>query len=493
MVKSGDIRAGGAFVEIGADLGPFRKGLQAASDLLKDWGGSITSWGAKVAAVGALFSAPFIAAAKAFEAEAMVPGANLLNKQQLEALTVFLQAQRNLSDAARNAFLEVGGAFYNSIVNATSAAFPLILKIINGITYALNYTAAWIRENAALVESIATVALVVAGVGLAMVTVGSAVTAIGAGLGIAAAAAGVLLNPIVLISAATIGIVGYLLKMSGALGFIGQVAGAVFGYISEALRAIVNAIGAGEFQAAWNVVLTGMQAAWQTTVSYIKDAWIIIQGEISKVGVQIVIGLMAVWEELGTTIKRVFDQAVAYANVALGSVMDGIKTILSGMEQAGLLKQENGKIFGIDMTRNFTVDAAMKNAGAFAKDGAAIDRGVARQQLQDTLLKMFEGVTRSKLLDNALDPKKLQAIEQYRSALGVANGFDPAINFNGYVTEMGKIKSEAVGTFSSSALGQIGASSIDKEIADSSKKTAKATEGILKTILANGLGGIDLA
>ncbi|MFO0921209.1 MAG: hypothetical protein U0905_01825 [Pirellulales bacterium] len=494
MATSADIKAGKAAVEVIAELGPFRKGLQAASDMLKGWGESITSMGKKLAASGAIFSAPFLAAAKAFEAHAMATGA-ALSPNQLQALGRYLIAQQQLAEAAKKAYLELGAAFYSSIINAGSAAAPVILKIVSALTNALNFTAAWIKENQKLVETIATVALGVAGVGALLMVAGSAITALGVGLGAAAAAAGVLLSPTVLISAAVLGIGGYLLHASGALAVMGQIAGQVFGYIGEALTAIVNAIGAGEMQAAWNVVVTGMQAVWGVAVNWMKFLWVSAQMEVGSIGIKTAVSMMAIWEELGHTIQRVMAQAMAYANTALSGMLDGLKGLLSGMEQAGILKQEGGKIFGIDMNRNYTIDAAMQNAAAFAPDQKATDRAKARQEFQDIWIEEMKKSLSGGLDASSLIPGNIDAVQKYQAALGLANGFN--LKFEGLQMQgmaMGQIaRGEAVGTFSSSALGQIGASSIDKEIADSSKKTAKATEGILKTILANGLGGIDLA
>src|SRR3954463_4329137 len=62
---SGDIRAGGAFVEIGGISKGLEAALNRAAGRLKAFGASVSSIGTKMAALGAIVTAPLIAAANA--------------------------------------------------------------------------------------------------------------------------------------------------------------------------------------------------------------------------------------------------------------------------------------------------------------------------------------------------------------------------------------------------------------------------------------------
>jgi len=63
---AGDIRAGGAYVELWADKKRLTAGLKAAADESKQWASQITALGAGLSALGAGLVAPFALSAKAF-------------------------------------------------------------------------------------------------------------------------------------------------------------------------------------------------------------------------------------------------------------------------------------------------------------------------------------------------------------------------------------------------------------------------------------------
>jgi hypothetical protein len=64
--SAGGIRAGKAYVEIGAILGPLDRGLKQASAKLTSWGQSVTALGKRVAAVGSVALGGFLAATRQF-------------------------------------------------------------------------------------------------------------------------------------------------------------------------------------------------------------------------------------------------------------------------------------------------------------------------------------------------------------------------------------------------------------------------------------------
>lgn len=66
MAKSGSVRAGRAFVELGLEKGPFVRGLRSAEKDLKSFGASVRNVGAGIAAVGASITTAFAGAAKVF-------------------------------------------------------------------------------------------------------------------------------------------------------------------------------------------------------------------------------------------------------------------------------------------------------------------------------------------------------------------------------------------------------------------------------------------
>ncbi|MCI0684476.1 MAG: hypothetical protein L0Y71_20380, partial [Gemmataceae bacterium] len=68
MAGKGDIRAGGAFVELFTKNGPLVKGLAAGKATLQSWGRSVATVGAGITAIGAGIIAPLAAAVNHFAA-----------------------------------------------------------------------------------------------------------------------------------------------------------------------------------------------------------------------------------------------------------------------------------------------------------------------------------------------------------------------------------------------------------------------------------------
>lgn len=66
MAGKGDIKAGGAFVELFVKGAKFEVGLRKAAAKLKSFGGDLSSFGTKMAAAGAAMAAPFIFSVKHF-------------------------------------------------------------------------------------------------------------------------------------------------------------------------------------------------------------------------------------------------------------------------------------------------------------------------------------------------------------------------------------------------------------------------------------------
>jgi hypothetical protein len=95
MPNSSDIKAGSAFVQLWLEKSAFTKGLTAAGNELRAIGRTFQEWGVKLAAVGAMITAPLVAAAKGWAAS----GTELLRMSQrtgiaVEALSAYRYAAK---------------------------------------------------------------------------------------------------------------------------------------------------------------------------------------------------------------------------------------------------------------------------------------------------------------------------------------------------------------------------------------------------------------
>ncbi|QDV53696.1 phage tail tape measure protein [Gimesia fumaroli] len=188
----------------------------------------------------------------------------------------------------------LGGSFRGLLSAMEGMAISLIEQVsdplrdvIGWITVASSATSKWMQENQGLVR---TVALLSAGLiigGSALFLIGGAALLAGAAIGGLSAlitglgaVAGVVVSPVVLISAALVGAVGKLLYFTGiggkAINWIqnqfsglGETVGNVFG-------AIKRAMAAGDYKKAAEILWLGIGVAWLTGSTQIMgyvDSW----------------------------------------------------------------------------------------------------------------------------------------------------------------------------------------------------------------------------
>lgn len=278
-----------------------------------------------------------------------------------------------------------------------SALAPALTGLLDVVKGVLRGVIPWVKENKQLVLTVAAVSagLVIAGaaitgLGLGISIAGVAVSGLAAGLGVVGTVLGALFTPMGLLTAAVVGLGGYLLYTSGAGGkafdFLKEKFKELADFVGPVFDGIVAAIKAGDMTLAWSIALATMDVAW----TKLSNA------------------LMEVWDSTTFGLEQVMDDASTAIAVSWFDMLDAIKASLKGfleLAKNGLSRLPLGSVAaqGLDnlapdfgtpgeaqkILRGDQQAADAKRAAALAARqggrGGAADQ--ANQDLQDLLAK----------------------------------------------------------------------------------------------------------
>jgi len=173
-----------------------------------------------------------------------------------------------------------------------SALAPTVIDLTNAVVRAAVTATQWVRENKALVVTVAKVAAGVAAAGIAMIGLGlliagvgavfgllaGAVGAVGTALGFIGTALGALLSPIGLVVAAVVGLGTALLVWSGAggeaLAWLRDQFGRLREFVSKVIGGIADALAAGDITLAAEILWLSLKLAWQRGVAELNKVWL---------------------------------------------------------------------------------------------------------------------------------------------------------------------------------------------------------------------------
>jgi len=173
-----------------------------------------------------------------------------------------------------------------------SALAPTVIDLTNAVVRAVVTATQWVRENKALVVTVAKVAagvaaagiaiiglgLLIAGVGAAFGVLAGAVGAVGTALAFIGAALGALLSPIGLVVAAVVGLGTALLVWSGAggeaLAWLRDQFGKLREFVGKVIGGIADALAAGDITLAAEILWLSLKLAWQRGVAELNKVWL---------------------------------------------------------------------------------------------------------------------------------------------------------------------------------------------------------------------------
>jgi TP901 family phage tail tape measure protein len=236
----------------------------------------------------------------------------LLMKAEGTAARTAQQMDAGLGGSSRIAMSAIEGLQ----ISIGAALAPTLMHVLDIITNLARGFSEFVKNNEALVVSIAK--------GVAIFTaMGAAIYAAGVALSVFSAIAAVLLSPIVLIGGGLAAIVVSALALNGVFDGMGAI-------LSTTLGGMYEALAGGDLAGAMDILWLGLQAAWLRGVANFVDAfepWILfLQDTFDYAGT----GIVVAWESMWSMMLQIFNGIVA---VLPGLVYDMINGIMFSFDQ----------------------------------------------------------------------------------------------------------------------------------------------------------------
>ncbi len=228
---------------------------------------------------------------------------------------------------------------------------PVLREAVVWITQNVVKMSKWIDTHR---EVVVTALKVTAGVlatgaallvlGKSLVIVGAVTSAVSSGLGAIASAAAiagkvlsvVLFSSIGLVTAGLAGLGLYLIYNSEvgqkALGALAGYFGELYDTATEALGGIVDALKAGDFALAAQVLWAGLKLAWAQGIEPLENAWAAFKMFFQRTATDAFFGVLEIWTEVGKTLGDAWREVMFTAQYAFMEFAAGIKTVWEGTQ-----------------------------------------------------------------------------------------------------------------------------------------------------------------
>jgi hypothetical protein len=323
--KSGDVRAGGAFVEVSAK-DSLSTALARINTRVQKFASGMKAAGSKIALFGAAGLAPLTAlfASGVNRAEGLGRTA-----QQLGFTTDQLQRLQYAADVAGVSLEDVMKmpGRYSGLMDSASILDPQTIKDATAANQEFRKT--WIELQNAITPLVSAIAPVVKTIGQFIrdnsSLVGVAVAAAGAvaALGAALWVAGAAIGGAVTVGGVLVSIVSALLTPAAAVaGVVAALGVAFFGFTStgqdmgkkvsgafseilatgkQTVGGIASALADGDISKAWSIALAGLSVLWKTFTLGITKAWVAVKNTV-----------VDVWKDAIAEITKLWNNAVEF-------------------------------------------------------------------------------------------------------------------------------------------------------------------------------------
>ena len=173
-----------------------------------------------------------------------------------------------------------------------SALAPDLTELFNTVKQFVVGLASWVKENKAVIVTVAKIIAAVIGVGVALITVGGIISFVGAALGglvslfsvlgstigVIGAILGALLSPLGAITAAVVALAGYLIYSSDvgskALSWLGEQFDNLKNTALAAWQGIADALASGDIGLAVRILWLTLRMEFQKGILWLEERWI---------------------------------------------------------------------------------------------------------------------------------------------------------------------------------------------------------------------------
>ena len=269
----------------------------------------------------------------------------ILTAKDIAAAHAFADAWGDLMDVLKINVLLVG-----------SGLAPALVKMSKALVDGLKSLRGWVKANAGLIILVAKLAAYTIAAGAAIWLLGKAFVVLAGAIWIVSAALAVLnvllhaaISPIWLIVAAIGGLIAITLKVSGIWDHFAKGMGAIF---SEAWGAIMNALGAGDMEAAFAVITATASLLWTKFTTSLRIGWIEAMAGVKMIWEEIlffirqgIAGLTQWWAEMWAKVGGIASDMLIDAKEAVGVLSQAQadeQRWESGKRTAGKLRAAGG-------------------------------------------------------------------------------------------------------------------------------------------------------
>jgi TP901 family phage tail tape measure protein len=306
--------------------------------------------------------------------------------QSMEGFNDDIKIMKNRAGAADKAYAKMaktlsmtlarlkqaGIAILSVVGEALSKPVAKLSKMMIGMAKNLNK---WIKKNKRVVVSIVAIIGVAAAAGAALLTFGmiakvlavtfgvlsGIITILGATIGILGSVLAALISPIGLATVAIAGLGAAILYYSGiggkALEWLAEKFQILKDFAVKSWKGIANALVAGNFQLAANILWSSLKVAWLGGVNELKKYWASFSAWYQKSTAEVFYGTVSIITDAWANLKTVWVDTVSFLS-------DIWNIFLSNLQQAwnisqSWLQKRWLKFMGI-FDKNLDVEAAIK-------------------------------------------------------------------------------------------------------------------------------------
>lgn len=263
-----------------------------------------------------------------------------MTTEDANGAAAFGDALNRLAKVGKSVFMQIGAAMA-----------PVLEGIVDRIVEVSKWTVGWVRENRALVVTIASIAAgfigvgtAVAGVGAAIIAVGAAVSALGTLAGVISAVVASPLLPVIGIAAA---VVAGLVAIGGAIAYVANEMGLLqpalrwvvdafwqlFGTVKDTVTGIFRAIAGGNWGLAAQIAWAGVQLFTLQGIQKIVQAWEAFYDKVGELTVEFSVWLIGNWQMVLEKIRgMIVSAALGWSSLARASSAAVAEAMAAGFE-----------------------------------------------------------------------------------------------------------------------------------------------------------------
>lgn len=324
----------------------------------------------------------------------MLANLKALRQEARDAGLVPSEEAVSVADALGDAFDKVRSQALAALFEIGAAVGPVLLPALKIVTNIAAASIRWVKENQAVIRTIAAIGAGLVAAGAAVTTIGATIFGAGAAFGVAASvltgiasAVAFLVSPVGLVVGGLVaGAIAWVRFTASGKAAVAAIMEAI-GPLIETIRTLVGGIGdalmAGDLQLAGQIAVKGLQVIFMQGVDFIASAIggtfgavigdigsRLIQGDLRGAWETVIAAMAKLWADFSAGIVSVFTSA---ANMVVDTWKGAVKSISNSLLETsaggGLVRSAVSTVLGVDLQKE------QDRLNEFNRKGAALGTG----------------------------------------------------------------------------------------------------------------------